>query len=323
MMKKNLKIVAIILTVFSLTGCTTYLKQDINGKKQIVKNEETGQNLTKNILCKPEDKSIIKIYEDYNSKVDKKDQVNLDKLTACDKLTPASGSYEGIWTTVFVKPIAWLIIQLGEILKSYGFSLIIATLLIRGILYPLTKKTAMQSENMKKAQKDLDKLEKKYQNRKDQEATMQKSQEMMLVYKKYNINPLSGCLFSFIQIPLFFAFLEAINRIPVIFEENFLGIFQLGTSPAVAVFTNHQYYYAIFILIIVASTYFSFKLNSTAMSKEQEAQMKMMTNMMVIFMTIATFSISTGIAIYWTVSNLFTIVQNLIVKRGKKNVKSN
>ena len=91
-----------------------------------------------------------------------------------------------------------------------------------------------------------------------------------------------------------------------------------------AVFSQGKFYYAIFIVLIAAATYYSFKINSaSAMSSEQEQQMKSMTNMMVIFMTIAAFSISTGIAIYWTTSNLFTIVQNLLVKRGKKNVRSN
>ena len=127
-----------------------------------------------------------------------------------------------------------------------------------------------------------------------------------------------------IQIPLFFAYLEAINRIPVIFEETFLGLFQLGTSPAVAVFSQGKIYYAVFIVIIAVATYYSFKLNSgAAMSSEQQKQMKSMTNMMVVFMTIAAFSISTGIAIYWTISNLFTIIQNLLVKRGKKYARNN
>ena len=59
------------------------------------------------------------------------------------------------------------------------------------------------------------------------------------------------------------------------------------------------------------------------MGKEQEKQMKIMTNVMVVFMTIATFSISSGVALYWTVSNLFTIVQSIVVKRGKKNARNN
>ena len=314
-MKNKFKIITLLLIILSTTGCTKML-QDENNKSVV--NTNTNQALVENILCKPEDQTTIEIYNKYP------DKVKLEELPSCSEFNVTSGGYEGIWTTIFVKPLAWLIINLGKLVKSYGLALIIATILIRLILYPFTQKQAMQSENLKLAQSDLNKLEKKYQNRTDQEAMMAKSQEMMMIYKKYSINPLSGCLFSFIQIPLFFAFLEAINRIPVIFEETFLGLFQLGTSPAVAVFSQGKIYYAIFIVIIALATYYSFKLNSgAAMSADQQKQMKSMTNMMVVFMTIAAFSISTGIAIYWTVSNIFTIVQNLLVKRGKKYVRNN
>ena len=94
-------------------------------------------------------------------------------------------------------------------------------------MYPLTRKSAMQSENLKLAQPELDKLEKKYKNRQDQESMMQKSQEMLLIYKKYQINPMAGCLYAFIQLPLFLAFYEALNRLPLIFEGTFLGLHQM------------------------------------------------------------------------------------------------
>lgn len=316
MNKKNkiAKMIVIVALVFSLTGCTKYLKQD--GKN--VRNEKTGQNLTKNILCQPESETL-KLYEKYNSEVKSEDQIKLAELPKCENMKIVGGKYEGIWTSIFVKPLAWFIIQIGKLVNSYGLALILATIIIRGVVWPFTKKTAMQSENLKKAQPELSKIETKYKNRQDQEAMMQKSQEMMMIYKKYNINPMSGCLFSFIQIPLFFAFYEAISRIPAIFEETFLG-FQLGTSPAIAAFQHGKYYYLIFIIIIALATYYSFKLNSGAsMGKDQEKQMKTMTNVMVVLMTITAFSISSGIAIYWVTSNVFTIVQNLLVKRGKKN----
>lgn len=307
MNKKIIKILAVVLLLFGLTGCTKYVKND---KKQVVQNKETGQNLTLNILCQPTNENIISLYKD--------NKISIDKLPKCENMKIVADNYDGLWTTFFVQPLAWLIIQIGKLVQNYGVAIIIATLIIRGIAFPFTKKSAMQSENLGKVKPELDKLEKKYANRNDQESMMQKSQEMMMIYKKNNISPLSGCLFAIIQIPLFFAFIEAINRIPVLFEGKLLG-FQLGTSPAIALFTNGQLQYIILILLIVASTYFSFKLNNgTAMSKEQESQMKMMKNIMMVTMIIASFTISSGIAIYWITSSLFTIFQNLIVKRGAK-----
>lgn len=307
-MKKNIvKILALILVATSLTGCTKYLKED---KKQ-VQNPETGQNIVKNILCQPEEETTRNIYKEHN--------VDLEKLPKCSEFKITSNGYDGsLWTTLFVKPLAFLIVKIGKIVKNYGLSVVILTLIIRLVLYPVTKKTAMQSENMKKAKPKLDKLEEKYKGKNDQQSMMQKSQEMMVIYKENNINPLSGCLFSLIQIPLFFAFLEALNRLPAIFEENFLGI-QLGTSPLTA-FKLGKWYYIIFVILVVLATFFSFKLNQTAsMNSDQEKQMKTMMNVSVIFIGIASITMSTGIEIYWIVNNGFTILQNLLVKRSKKN----
>lgn len=310
--KKFVKILTVLMIILTLTGCTTYGK---NTKGKAISNKKTGQRLVTNILCKPTDKDMLKLYENYNKESKKK--VDIEKLENC-KSMKVTGKYYDLWTNVFVKPLAWFIVKLGNILNSYGFALILATLIIRLIAYPFTKKAALQSENMKKASPELQKLETKYKNKTDQESMMKKSQEMMIIYKKYNINPMSTCLFSLFQIPLFFAFYEAISRIPIIFEERFLG-FDLGVSPMNAVVMG-EYKYLIFIVMIAAATYFSFKLNSGAsMSKEQEKQMKTMSNIMIVIMTITAFSISTGIAFYWVTTNIFTIIQNLIVKRGKKN----
>lgn len=306
-MKKSTKLLAILLATLSLTGCTKYLKDE----KKPVQNPETGQNLVKNILCQPENDTTRKIYEEHG--------VELEKLPKCSDFKVTSNGYDGsLWTTLFVKPLAFLIVKLGKLVKNYGLAVVLITLLIRLVLYPVTKKTAMQSEGMKNAKPKLDKLEAKYKGKTDQESMMQKSQEMMVIYKEYGINPLSGCLFSLIQIPLFFAFLESLNRLPAIFEEKFLG-FELGTSPMIALKSGH-WLYLIFVILVVVTTFFSFKLNQTAsMSQDQEKQMKMMMNMSIIFIGIASISMSLGIELYWIVNSAFTIVQNLLVKRSKKN----
>lgn len=299
------KIVIMLFLVLSLTGCTTILK-DKDGKA--VQNKTTGQNLTKNILCQPSEKETIKLY--------KQNKVDIDKLPKCSEMKVLSGNYEGIWTTIFVKPLAWVIIQIGELLKNYGLAIIVTTLLIRLITMPFTKKAALQSENLKKAQPELERLEKKYKDKTDQNSMFLKNQEMLGIYKKYEINPMSSCLFSMLQIPLFFAFYEAMNRLPSIFESNFIG-FQLGTTPVTGL-SQGNYIYILIIVLVILTSYFSFKLNSGAsMSEDQAKQMKMMTNFMTIFIGIAALTLSAGIAIYWIINSSFTILQNLLVKRRK------
>lgn len=307
-MKKSKKfIIFILIVLLILTGCTKTLTTK---DKKVVTNPSTGQNITENILCKPTNKETIKIYEE--------NKVDISKLPECKNFKVSSGGYEGLWTNIVVKPLAFIILKTGNIVKSYGLGLIIVSLLIRFVAFPLTKKTAMQSELISKAKPELDKLEKKYSDKTDQESLMKKNQEMMMIYKKYNINPISGCLFSFIQLPLFIGFLEAINRVPAIFEEKFL-LFQLGTTPRVALF-NGNIAYIILIIIVAITTFFSFKLNATAMANNQQS--KTMNRVMVIMITVMSVFMTAALDIYWITTNVFTIVQNLLVKRGVKNGKN-
>ena len=173
----------------------------------------------------------------------------------------------------------------------------------------------MQSERIKKAQPEINKIQKKYANKNDQESMIKQNQEIMLIYKKYNISPLSGCLFAFIQLPLFLAFFEAIQRTPVIFEDKFLGL-QLGTTPAIGITSSSFYSYIIIMLIISATTYFSFKINSTA--NMEDPTMKMMPTMMTIMIIITALFMPSGLGIYWATSNIFTIVQNILIKRSSE-----
>lgn len=299
---KNKKLIMIILCIFMLTGCTKILK---DSEKKVVKNPETGQAITENIICKPTDKDAIKIYEDNN--------VDISKLPECEKFTPLK-NYEGLWTSLFVKPLAWLIIKIESLVKNSGLAIIISCLLIRLVLYPLTRKTAMQSELIKKASPELEKLEKKYKDKTSTEDQQRKAQEMMLIYQKYQINPISGCLLSFLQIPLVMAYYEAINRTPIIFEGNFLSL-NLGTTPWTAI-THGKNIYIILIVLIFLTTLVSFK--KTLKDQSAQAQnMKFSLYFMLAIITYASFTMSSALGIYWVTSSLFTIIQNLLVERKK------
>lgn len=308
MKSKKGKILIVFLLLLTLTtGCTKTLK-DTN--KKVVTNPETGQSLTENILCQPENKQTIKTYE--------KNGVDLSKYPKCSEFKITSGGYEGLWDSIFVKPLAFVILWFNKYVNSAALALIITSIIIRLIAYPITKKTAMQSELLKKAQPELERLEKKYANKTDQESIMRKSQEMTMIYKKYNINPISGCIYGFIQLPLFIAFLEAINRVPALFEETFLGL-QLGTTPSIGLLNQGNLLYIILILLVGLTTYFSFSLNKTTAQSENDP-MKNMTTMMTIMILVMGFFMPAALCIYWITTNLFTVAQNLIVKRSKNDV---
>ncbi len=307
MKKKVLVVVAIILV--TLTGCTKTLTDDKN--KRVVY-EATGQNLTSNILCRPESEDLIDLYK----KNEERMELKLDDLPKCTNMKVyEKKSYNGLWVGLFVRPLAWLIINLGKFIGNYGVSVMLIGLAIRLILMPMSAKTAKQQENMKNAQPEIERIEKKYANKTDQESMMRKSQETLAIYQKYNINPISSCLVSFIQLPLFFAFLEAINRVPAIFE-NYFWKFQLGTTPLVGI-QSGNYYYIILLVLIIVFTILSFKqsMGSMSGSPEQVKTTKYMLIFMTVFIGIASFQLPSAIALYWVVTNAFNVIQMLVLKR--------
>ncbi len=298
-MKK--KILILLLLLVSLSGCTKRFNVETDNK--------TTKSYVSNILCQPESEELLAIYNEYSEKT----TVDISKLPKCSEFKINSGGYEGLWTSIFVKPISWLLIKIGKIVKSYGISIMLIGLLLRIAMLPITKKSTNMSKNMKKAQKDLDNIEKKYSNKDDKDAMMMKTQETMMIYKKYDINPFSSCIFALIQTPIFFAFLEAVYRVPAFFEET-LWKFNLGMSPMEG-FAIGNYWYILLIVLIGLATYYSFKNMNVSGNTDQQKQTKMMSTFMVVFITIVSFNLPAAIALYWIVSNGFTVIQNFLTNR--------
>ncbi len=311
-MKKRKIIILIVVLLLTTCGCTKYMSDENNKRIQYA---ETGQTLPSNILCQPEEKGLVSLYQENEKSL----SVKLADLPKCDEFKPGDLKYVGIWETVFVKPLAFIILKVGALVKNYGISVMIIGLLIKLVLYPLSKKSLGQSENMKKAQPELNRLEKKYADKTDQQSTMAKSQEMMAIYKKYNISPLAGCLTAFIQLPLFLAFLEAINRVPAIFEGKLFTL-QLGTTPLVGI-KQGNYLYILLIILIIATTYFSLKNSMASTSagggEAAQKQTQMMSKIMLVMISIASLSLPAAIALYWIVTNAFTVFQNILMNRKK------
>lgn len=315
-MKNNkIKFILVFSLIVLCTGCTKYLSGSDNKR---ITNETTGQAITSNILCLPEDEELLKIYEDNKSSL----AVDYDSLKPCSEYSPNNIAYAGLWETIFIKPLAWIIIKLGVLIGNYGLSVMLLGVLIRLILLPFTKKSLTQSEGMKKAQPEIQAIQKKYSNMQEQNQSnqMQMSQEIMAVYKKYGINPAGGCITAFIQLPILLAFYEAIQRVPAIFEEKLLTL-QLGTSPLFGI-KSGNYIYIIVLALIMVTTYFSYK-NSMSMTgnSEQAKQSGMMMKVMLVFITIASLSLPCALGLYWIVSNGFMIIQNIIIKRNMSNKK--
>ena len=129
-------IVLIIALLFLTTGCT----------KSFI-DEESEKQYTKNILCQPTTEEIKEIYINNQAETN----VDITKLSTCNDFKVTDGGYEGLWTSIFIKPLAWLIINIGKIVKNYGIAIMLLGIALRLILLPMSKKTMAMSENMKNA----------------------------------------------------------------------------------------------------------------------------------------------------------------------------
>lgn len=231
-------------------------------------------------------------------------------LAGCTEIEqPITSESEGIWNTIFVYPLSWVIIKIAEIFNnSYGISIIIVTIFIRLILMPLSIKQIKSSKAMQEVQPLLKEVQAKYSS-KDQK-TQQKLQEgTMKIMQQHNVNPLAGCLPIFIQMPIMIAMFHAIRRTGEINADVFLW-FELGSPDP----------YFILPILTAGFTFLQQKLmmstNTSMNSNPQMAmQMKMMLYMMPIMIGVTAIFFPAALALYWVTGNIFMVLQTLFINK--------
>ena len=190
---------------------------------------------------------------------------------------------------------------------GYGIAIILLTLLIRILFWPLTHKSTESMKRMQEVQPELKALQEKY--KKDPQRMQQ---ETMKLYKEKRVNPMGGCLPMFIQIPVFFALFTVLRNAIELRFSSFLWIKDLSTAenlfagsiPLVGALN-------ILPIIMSLSMIWQQKLSSpgTAMTPEQQQQQRIMMFMMPVMMLFFFYTMPSGLVLYWTVSNLLMIGQ--------------
>ncbi|MEZ0180423.1 YidC/Oxa1 family membrane protein insertase ['Camptotheca acuminata' phytoplasma] len=222
----------------------------------------------------------------------------------------------------------------GGYFSGIGLGIILTTILIRTLLWPVYIKSNSFSMNMSLMQPEIDKIQLKYALKRDRESMKQMQMEIARVYRKHNFNIFSFFV-SFLQIPVFFAMFKALSRFRVpggifIFEadsnKHFLGFINLSSS-------NNGEFLDIFVRMFLASIvgismFMLNKINAKKIvpkkqnnkvldeekvlkQKTQEQTMKIISYIMIMFMVISSFS-SSFLALYWIVGNIYTICQTII-----------
>lgn len=218
------------------------------------------------------------------------------------------GDQGGFFQSYFVEPFVSLIHVIANFFNgNYGLSIIIITLMIRLLLMPLMlrqyKNQQSMKEKMDKMKPEMDAIQKKLKETKNQAEQQKLQQEMMGLYKKYNVNPLSmGCLPILIQMPILMGFYYAIVRSKEIASHSFLW-FSLGEPD-------------ILITAIAGLVYYlQFKVSMSNMPSANQQQMKFMGLLSPIMIVFISLNAPAALPLYWTVGGIFLIIQTWIGKR--------
>jgi YidC/Oxa1 family membrane protein insertase len=188
--------------------------------------------------------------------------------------------------------------------KSYALAIIIMTIIIRSLLWPLQNVATKSMRKMSKLSPIMNELREKY---KDDPQRM--NQETMKLYKEYGVNPFGGCLPMVVQIPIFFGFYGMLDKAIELRNSSFLWVHDLSQPDTVF----HVGGVPINILPLVMAATQLWQMSITPKTGDP-AQQRMFLFMPLIFLFIC-YNYASGLALYWTVQNLFFVAQMYLTRK--------
>jgi YidC/Oxa1 family membrane protein insertase len=198
------------------------------------------------------------------------------------------------------KPFLSVLNFFESYLLNYGIAIILLTVIIKILFYPLTKKSLQSMKQMQRVQPQMTAIREKY---KDDKQKM--NVEMMDLYKRHNVNPLGGCLPMLLQIPVFIALYEVLYAaIELRHSPFFLWIVDLSAKDP----------YYVTPILMGASMFLQQKMTPTAMDPMQAKIMLMLP----IMFTFIFLSFPSGLVLYWLVNNLISIAQQWHIYKSMK-----
>jgi YidC/Oxa1 family membrane protein insertase len=205
---------------------------------------------------------------------------------------------------------------LDNFIVSYGIIILILTLIIKVVLFPLTHKSFLSQAKMRVMKPMVDELAKKFPK---QEDAMKKQQATMELYKKAGVSPMGGCLPMLLQMPILFAMFRFFPTSIELRQQSFLWAKDLSTYDSIfnLPFTIPMYgdHVSLFTLLMTVSTIISTKITSPAGGQEQMPGMKTLMYMMPVMFMLILNNFSAGLTYYYFLANVITIVQTQVSRR--------
>lgn len=209
-----------------------------------------------------------------------------------------------------IKPLAsWLIMGL-VFLKSYvggyGIAIILITLLIRLLIWPVYAKSARSMKRMSKLTPLMKEIREKYEDN-----PQKTNEETMKLYRTYNINPLGGCLPMFIQLPIFLAFYRMLWSATELRHESFLWVDDLAMPDTMFMIPGLGIPFNLLPILMGITSFIQIAITPKTGDKTQQMIFMLMP---VIFLVIC-YNFAAALALYWTTSNAFSILQTWLMNK--------
>ncbi len=221
------------------------------------------------------------------------------------------------WFAVVAKPLVFLMKASNRVTGNYGIDIILLTVLIKILFFPLTQKSMASMRKMQELGPILKTLKEKYKG-----DAQRLNQETMNLYKTYKINPLSGCLPMLAQIPVFIALYKGLLvTIELRHAPFFLWVNDLSAPEHLWNIAVAGYTVPIRLLPLLMGVSMFVQQKMTPSAGMEPAQQKMMLFMPIIF-TFMFWSFPTGLVIYWLVNNVLAIGQQVIYNRKAEAAKA-
>lgn len=246
----------------------------------------------------------------------------------------------GIWSSL-IKLVEQLLSMLYGITHNYGLAIILLTIIIRTIMYPLMQKQMISMRETQKIQPLMQEIQRKYKHDKER-----MNQELMRLYKEHKVNPMGGCLPLIIQMPILILFFQVLRGFEYfvpnteIIDGGFLWIKNVveyqgemvaGLAAPDQLFgVIGNYNIGILPILVGVSMYFQQKLTMPPVTVASQSDsssnpafntQKMMGTIMPVMIAFISFSLPSGLSLYWFTSTLFDIIQKLVINKKEPEIK--
>lgn len=216
-------------------------------------------------------------------------------------ISHTSGSWWDRWVVFYISQfLLWMAKQLGN---SYGWTIILFTILVRVIVLPLSAISINSTKKMQKLQPQIEELKKKYPG-KDVESRQALNEETNKLYKEAGVNPAAGCLPLLIQMPFMIALYSAIARTPELQAGHFLWM-DLG---------SYDPYYVLPILAAGFTFLSTWIAQLSTPQTDAAGATKSMMYVMPLIIGVSAIRLQSAITLYWVISNLFQVLQTLLLQ---------